>query len=71
MLVPYPMKWYFETLLGELGELDATPRQQIISTMSAQIKAAKDRLTEKESNYHNKFTRYLLNYMEKKLTSLY
>ena len=71
MLVPYVMKWYIEDLLERMSQLNPAARQQIVETMTVQIKATKDTLTVTNTSYHDKFTHYLLNYMQKKLIEMY
>ena len=71
MLVTYPLKWELWDRLTLVEQQEATTKQDTIATVLAKIETIREQMPTRNLDYHDKYKKYLLNYMEKKILEAY
>lgn len=70
-LVPYPMIWEMDDMIEKLEELDEARRKDIIKIVLNKIESVRKHIVSWNLTYHDKFKKYLLNWIERKLIEVY
>lgn len=71
MRVPYPMKWRMIELMGKLSLKDEVQKKEIVEKMLNKISLVRIKWVKNNLTYHDKFKKYLLDRIEKKLVEHY